>query len=358
MLPYWLLFSVFAAGSVQYRRRGLIGSQSAPLFWAAGLLVALMVGLRYQVGGDWGNYVTIYRTFKYSQLTGALGAGDPGYAVLNWLGSSLGLGIWFVNLLCGAIFTWGLLRFARRQPNPWLAVLVAIPYLIIVVAMGYTRQAVAMGIILAGLSSLTGRWVLRFSLYMLLAAAFHKSAIIVLPLVALANAQSRVATAALLFATGWLTYYLFVAQSLDVMMQNYVGTKYSSQGAAIRIAMNIPPALLFLLFQKRFAVPEQLRKVWRNFAWASFAALIALVLTPSSTAVDRVSLYLIPLQMFVWSRAPDAFRNKQRTNGQIIVAVIAYSAAIQFVWLNFAVHSKAWVPYRFYPLSSPYEILS
>jgi hypothetical protein len=32
----------------------------------------------------------------------------------------------------------------------------------------------------------------------------------------------------------------------------------------------------------------------------------------------------------------------------LIVAVIAYSAAVQFVWLQFASHADAWLPYQIY----------
>jgi hypothetical protein len=33
-------------------------------------------------------------------------------------------------------------------------------------------------------------------------------------------------------------------------------------------------------------------------------------------------------------------------------AVIAYAAAVQFVWLNYAVNSFAWLPYRNYLTAS------
>jgi hypothetical protein len=29
--------------------------------------------------------------------------------------------------------------------------------------------------------------------------------------------------------------------------------------------------------------------------------------------------------------------------------VLAYSFAVQFVWLNFADHARSWVPYRIFP---------
>ena len=71
---------------------------------------------------------------------------------------------------------------------------------------------------------------------------------------------------------------------------------------------------------------------------------------PSSTAVDRVGLYMLPLQLVVFSHLPDVL-GKQNGGKPIWVAlVLAYYCAVQFVWLNFASHAKYWLPYRFYPL--------
>jgi hypothetical protein len=351
LFPYWLLFSIFAAGAIEYRRRAPIGSQAAPFLATAALLMALMIGLRYQVGGDWGAYEEIYFYISYMDLVPALRSGDPGYAALNWLADEVGAGMWLVNLICGLIFTWGLIRFARRMPNPWLAVVVAIPYLTIVVAMGYSRQGVAIGIVLAGLSVLDRSTILRFSGYIIFAAAFHKSAVIVLPLVALAAARNRFVVVGLLFVLALMLYYFFVQSSFDRMVAVYVDQSYNSQGAAIRLAMNIVPAAIFIFFRKRFGFfSVQQDKLWRNFSFAAFATLIMLYFTEGSAVVDRLALYLIPLQLAVLSSLPSALGARGRASGEAGLLVIAYSALIQFVWLNYATHSEFWLPYKIYPL--------
>lgn len=349
MYPYWLLFGIFAAGSLEYRRRGAIGEQSAPLLIAGGLFIALMIGLRFEVGGDWFTYENIFEWVGYLGLAEALVAGDPGYMLLNWIGQQLGLGIWFVNLACGLIFSWGLVRFARRQPNPWLAMVVAVPYLVIVVAMGYSRQGVAIGIVLAGLAALDRTSLQRFAVYIFFAAAFHKSAVIILPLVALAASKQRVVTIGLLFVIAVLLYVLFLRSSVETLVTNYVEAGYSSQGAAIRVSMNITPALLFLLFQKRFQMDDQQRNIWKNFSYAAFGTMALLFYLEGTTAVDRLALYLIPLQLAVFSRLPDAFPIQGRPNAQVLLLVLIYCAAIQFVWLNYATHAVLWLPYKVHP---------
>lgn len=351
MFPYWLLFSITAAGAVQYRFDARLRLQGGPMLIAAGVAIAIMVGLRYQVGGDWAEYVEILRRIGEMDFRKGLWDQDPGYSLLNWIGARAGFGVWFPNFFCGAFFAWGLTRFARRQPNPWLALLIAVPYLIIVVAMGYTRQGVAIGFILAGLAVLD-RGLLRFMFYVACAAAFHKSAVVVVPLVAFSASHRRGVTILIAIVSAVLLYYAFVQASIDRLMTNYVESQYASQGAGIRVAMNIPPAALFLLLRHRFTVSEQETKLWRNFSIAALIALIMLRFTSATTAVDRLALYIIPLQLFVLSRVPLVFRSGPQPSLPLTLLIILYSFSIQFVWLNYAANAPSWLPYQFYPTAA------
>ncbi len=348
MFPYWVLFGYFAAGAFLHgdsdRKHGI-----SPFLVAGIVLIALMIGLRHEVGGDWFGYQRIFAFAGIAELQRVLALGDPGYQILNWVAQKVGAGIWLVNLICALIFSAGLLAFARIQPNPWLAVLVAVPYLVIVVAMGYTRQSVAIGIILAGLANMErGGSVARFALYVLAAALFHKTAVVVLPLIILSAERNRFATVMLGLAVTFLFYQFFLSSETDRLVRNYIGAEYASQGAGIRVAMNILPAALFLLQQRRFGFAERERKIWRNFSLAAFAFLILLFVLPSSTAVDRLALYATPLQIAVLSRVPIAYRSR----GLGTFLVVLYSFAVQFVWFNYAANADTWIPYRIVPMGN------
>lgn len=349
MFPYWFLFSFASLGALEFRRHEL-ARRAAPFLGLIAVLIVLMLGFRYRVGADWYNYEEIFSNYRLLSLDQVFSYGEPGFAVLNWLCHRLDLNIWFVNLVCAAIFGWGLARFAKAQPNPWLALVVAIPYLVIVVGMGYTRQAVAIGFVMAGLSRVGRAPLWHFALYVALASLFHKSAVIVLPVVALSSSRNRLMTAGLLLSIAGLIYYYLVAGSVDRLMSNYIEAEYNSQGAAIRVIMNVPPALIFLIWRRRFGLPPAEESLWRNFAYSSFVALMLLFALSSSTAVDRMALYLIPLQLFVFARVPYVFAHQGTRNAQLVAAVILYYAAIQFVWLNFAEHSRFWVPYHVFPV--------
>jgi hypothetical protein len=311
--------------------------------------LVLMVGLRHQVGGDWGNYIPKIDAVKYSSLQDVLKGSEPGYNLLNWFAAQTALEIYFVNTVCAIFFTWGLIAFCRIQPRPWLALLVAVPYLVIVVAMGYTRQGTAIGVGMLGLVALADRRIFRFVLFVALAATFHKTAVLLVPLAALSNPRKK------LWNTIWavlffmLLYSLFLESSVNAYEHGYLESEYMSAGAAIRVAMNTVPATLFLLFRKRFVLSQSDRLFWTFVSVIALVFVVLLQLSSSSTAVDRVALYIIPLQLVVLSRIPEAFGKSERGRSNLVMVVIVYSALVQLVWLLFASHAGGWLPYQFYP---------
>ncbi len=348
MLVYWAIFAFFAVGAVMDASRPPDLRRKRPAWLLGGLLIILMVGLRYEVGADWQQYEFLFSAARLMDFWRFVSIGDPGYQALNWTVQRLGGQIYWVNLVCAALFTWGLYRLARVQPNPWLAVLVAIPYMVLVVSM-YTRQAAALGILMAGLASLVrGGSLARFVVYVAFAALFHRTAVAILPLVVFSRPRQRFINIVGGLAAVYALFDLFLVDSMEAFVSGYIDRQYSSQGALIRIAMGLLAAGIFLQRRKDFGFPDAEDRMWYYFAMASFAAVVALGLSPSSTAVDRLSLYLMPLQIVVLSRVPYVYA----TRFLAVSLVVAYSFAVQFVWLNFATHAEYWLPYQVYPLFS------
>ena len=343
MFPYWLLFSLFAIAALVERTRVPGEQRASPAMVLLFLFMALMIGLRFQVGADYDAYVALYEWAARADLGDALERGDPGYQFVNWLVGQWDGKPWHVNTICGAIFAWGLGRFCQRQPAPMLAASVAIPYLVVVVAMGYTRQAVAIGIIMAGLASLARRGsVARFVIYVAAAALFHRTALIVLPLAIVAGRRNHILNLIAILAAGFGLYSALLEDSVDELVKNYIEARYGSQGAAIRVAMNVVPAVLVLFASNKLGLDDYQRRFWKLVAVLALACVPALVLVPSTTAVDRIALYLIPIQLVVFSRLLLFSKSHQLAR----LLIVAYSFVLLFVWLNFAAHAFAWVPYR------------
>ncbi|MBG0792646.1 EpsG family protein [Methylocystis sp. H62] len=373
MWPYWVMFllpacaALNSAGSRLSRPNQARGS----VIWVSfGIFLALLIGFRYQVGGDWGSYLKMLKEIATNGISTKL---DPGYGLLNSFSLEMDWGIFGVNVIGGAIFTLGLMRFCRAQPRPWLALAVAVPYLVVVVAMGYTRQAIALGAAMLGLVALGNKSNIRFAAWVLLGATFHKSAVLLLPLAALATARSR------LWTVGWIAvitagaYKLLLEKDAESLYVNYVVADYQSEGAMVRLLMNALPAVIFLVWRQKFQFAESERRLWTWVAIFSLGMLGVFAVTTASAAIDRIALYMLPLQLAVFSRLPDAIgvkvkRRLASTNStassprgellpvrpesarQLTAAVLLYYSVVLFVWLNFATHAGYWLPYRFYLL--------
>lgn len=347
MIAYWFLFVCIAAGAF------LTGGQAdrrrpSILFDAAALLVIVMVGFRFKVGGDWQTYQFL---FNYTQVVGierAIDTTDPAYQLLNWLVGSVGGTVVGVNLICAIIFAWGVRRFCLAQPDPWMSLLVAVPYLVVVVAMGYTRQATAIGILMAGLAGLIrGSGIIRFTAYVAVAALFHKTAVVMLPFAIFALQRNRLVNVIIGVIATYLLFRFFLADALQRFVENYLDSKYSSQGALVRIVMSFIPAMLFFAVGRRLGFNDRQYRLWWIFSVTSVVTLGMYFLLPSSTAVDRLALYLIPLQLVIVPRALQLFRDRRVG----ALAVLAYAGTVLFVWLNYAAYASAWIPYRFAPLA-------
>lgn len=350
MLPYWLLFLLPAWMAVE-QLRPLPRYQALwpARWWGVFFVLVLVIGLRHQVGADWEAYLLHMQMGYDNTLIGALAEKDPAYGLVNWTVARLGGNIYVVNTVCALIFSWGLIRFCRMQPRPWLALVVAVPYLVIVVAMGYTRQGTAIGLTMAGLVSLARGSTLRFVLWMALAASFHKSAVILIPLAAMVSTRNRLWTLLWVGLAGAALFVLMVQESLDALTVNYIERQYESQGAGVRVAMNALPGLIFLLLRRRFALLPAQDAFWAWMSWGALLFIVLLAVSPSSTAVDRLALYWIPLQVLVWSRLPNALGRPDGTNTGWVWVMVGYSALVQFIWLVFGSFSYTWLPYRAWP---------
>lgn len=355
MWPYWLLFCLMAFMAIAAQQPKPIGDGTYPaphigFTWSIYfILLVLMIGLRYEVGGDWSTYEEHVSNMWRAPMREIFSYSDIAYGLLNWIGANIGGDVYFVNTVSAMLFCWGLFVFCRAQPQPWLAMLVAVPYLIVVVAMGYTRQGVAIGLAMIAIIRLSEGRMTAFLAWIAFAALFHKSAVILIPFAVFANTKNRyfkyISAAALVF----VLFSILIQENLSFYLENYIGEGLESTGAGIRIAMNAVPAVLLLLLARRMGFSSESRGFWSFMALGAIMFVPVLILSPSSTAVDRLALYWIPLQVLVLSRIPDALGAPGKVNVFWTILVILYSGSVMTIWLLFASHSSYWLPYQFYP---------
>jgi len=310
-----------------------------------GLIFVIAIGFRDRVGGDWWNYLGQFHRAAGAPMSEAITDPrvEPGYGLLQWVMGYLDWGIYGVNTVCGAIFVSGLAAFCRRQPAPWLGFAVAVPYLVIVMAMGYTRQSVALGFFFLGLAAIGQGRFLHYVFWLALAATFHKSAVLLIPLGMFIYGKGWAWRTLAIATAAYGLWDLLLADHQERLWAAYVDAQMESQGAKIRVLMNLAPSVLLLLYAKRW------RRLFPDFAiwlWLAVASVAAVVLVDfATTAVDRVSLYFSAIQVAVFARLP-VLMLRQLHPELIRLGLITGYGAVLFVWLNYAVHAQYWLPYR------------
>jgi hypothetical protein len=343
MFVYLGLFAYFAVGALMTAFRGI---RRQGHLWIPAIILIVLIGFRWKIGTDWNVYEIILQSSLASGGSFANLSSEPAYQLLNWIAATMGWGLWFPNLICATIFIYGLIVFCREQPNPWLGLVVATPYLIIGVGMGFTRQSAAVGLVMVALVQFTKGKYARVFVSIGLGAMFHISAIALAPLFAIASVRRTVITGLLLVVFGFVLYFAF-SERIAERMSEYSTYQYSAAGVIPRLIMSAIAAAIFLIWRRRFTARTDELRLWTLMSIVTFMTFPMLFAVSSTTIVDRLGIFLVPIQIFVLSRLPVVFGQGSRTNLAIVVVIILYSLAAELVWLNFGNEAKYyWIPYR------------
>jgi len=356
MWPYWIIFLIFTILSLSKGANDILEGHTKisldPLSKIILLLLTLFIGLRYQVGADWQQYLRIVERAEgidlFSQMKYV--SGEPGYQFIVWIGANIAGGIFFVNMVCAAIFSYGLLIYSNRRVYPWLSMVAATPFLITVVSIGYTRQSAAIGFLLIAFNYLQERKLYKYLIFVLLASFFHKTAVIMAPLaiaIYTINYKLIYKLVPVLILVSLIIYF-GLKEHIDFLIYGYIELNlYDAKGLYFRLAMNIFPALIFLFWYKEFRLTATEKRIYLYLSIASMLFIPLSFIIPSTTVIDRLALYVSPIQLLVWSYIPFIF--KRRDNRILIkIGIVIHSFAIMFVWLVFGIHAQYWIPYKNY----------
>ena len=349
MLIYWIFLGFISlmalleqgAEEANHRVNFLWGVFTAALI--------LFIGGRWKTGGDWGNYYRNLETFYWVTLDNNVDRGkDIGYIALSVFASKFTTGIVVITMFSGIVMGLALLRFSLAQPRPWLCMAAAFPYLVVVCGMGYIRQGIAISFIMLGLLALGRQQIGRYTAWVATGALFHATALILIPLGALGNRKNQPLVIALVAIATIVAFRTLMADRTDAMVTNYVDVDAASSGALVRALLGALPGAIFLVFRRQFALEGGLQVAWTALSGVAVAAVPAVLLFPSSTVVDRMGLYLLPLQCFVFSRVPDALAKTPQQRQLFAVGIILLYITVFYTFILYGDHAQSWYPYRFY----------
>ncbi|HEY5723649.1 MAG TPA: EpsG family protein [Allosphingosinicella sp.] len=346
MWIYAALF-VFPAAWVAAAGRSGNGRPGKAAVLVTALILAVLIGLRFRVGGDWHSYWLMLERAHNLDWATALTISDPAYMGLNIVAARLGFSIAFVNLACAVLAVAGTFAFALRQNRPWLALLAAVPVLLAVTAMTTTRQSAAIGLELLALGwFLDGRRGLPI-FALLLACAFHWSSAVLLPIVPLllARPENRA-------RIGWGLVALAFAAAAAVWLRAEPGIP--AAGGLFRLLPSLIAAGAIVFLRRKAMLAEGAAAI--AFYLAGLALLCLAQLPVSSLNADRLGLYTIALQMLVLPRLPDMFAAPAMRRTAIASLVFLYGAMFA-AWAMLSPYAGCMTPYRSY-LQEPNRLIA
>ena len=180
----------------------------------------------------------------------------------------------------------------------------------------------------------------KISFWIFFASTFHISALAFMPLVLFQYLQKKIISLFLILVplSGifYLNYQLIISK-----LEIYFLNEMVSDGAFIRSIMNLIPAVIFIIFIKKFKISKSEKYFWTQMSFVSILFSIILILYPNYTVIDRIGYYLIALQIFVFTFLPGVFGNPLKKNKFWVISVISYYFLVLFVWQNFADHNYA-----------------
>ena len=325
MLPYYLLTGASLAG-------GALPLQRLKYRWGylltMGLACWLLASLRYVTGFDYRFYESAFQSIAVNGLEGADWS-EPGYLLLN-LAVSL---LWndyraflfvFHFLLTALVFVW----IGRYSPSPWLSVFLFLSLQYFALSMNFLRQAMAAAIVLWVYPFLKNRRFLPACGIILLAACFHRTALIMLPLCAAFTLPPTKRHYGLAALAAGAAYFLMdplidIAVTIAPKYQHYLTEKYWQGNSFLYVLMPLG-CLLFAIPLLRQTAREKSSPVLANSVFYAF--LIQLFIT-RHFILERLSIYPAMFSLLALPAAAQApcklVSSKVRT-GLLIAGALTY----------------------------------
>lgn len=366
MAVYLALCLFLCLGSVLWARElgfsnGIANEKrTARLQWTflllAGGLFVLVATMRYGIGYDYFNYERLYE--QLGPMTAAQLVQDPvgkqfiGYSLVTHLLYRAGLDYRSLLLVINLLMTGVVLWFVKRySPLPWMSLFFYLTLQFFAHSMNLFRQSIAATICLLAYPFLKRRKLLPFVLVVLLAAAFHTSALFFLPFYWILNwkCDGRLLGGLALAA---VPVYLFSNRAAQLVTQylfpNYAGYIGSRYWAGLGYRYAIFPILYFAAawLTRRWLLAE--RQENRILINSSFYVMLLYVFSIHHMILERFSIYLFPYAMLLLpkmvvsvpavqgeSKKKESKRlERQRRESVVLLAALVVAAG--FAYLCFA----------------------
>lgn len=362
MLFYLIFFIIIIFLSINYplkikinnlSNKSLINYHPMPITF---LFISIVLGLRYNVGTDYLNYVQIFENYKSMVNPPNL---EFGYDLINRITIYLGIEFWFVFLVSALLINFLVLKtFKENSGNFLLSVIILFGTGFIFFQTNGIRQALAISFTFYGSKYIVSRNFKKYIIFCILGMMFHFTAFIMIPFYWIANIKWP--KKILLFGL-FLSLILFLQPNrltiiINKLLDIFTIPRYSnyyryiqkglreslSTNTGYRVILEGILAFLFVLLS-----PKKINKYRQGRIYFNFFALsyISNMFLGRVYALSRITLYFSIFQtLFLPYFVFNISLNKKSKVLLMVLIILYYS--FWTVWL-IQMNSHHILPYKF-----------
>lgn len=337
----------YVAGRGEYKLTRMIG-----VFFAIAITVTI-AGIRYSIGSDYSSYIYGFERIQ-AGVNVRWAALEYGFYFLNLILARIGFDAQSIMFACSLI-TMSFITKALMLEKKYLSVgFGALVFMLLFYQSTFNtiRLMIAVSIALYNISNIEKRKLLKFLVFSLLAASFHISALVTIPLFWLLPLQRNSKKKYLLFAGACLLLIFFnpILERLLALIdfeginyyQQYIGSSSKSIEIAVKKAILYLPILIPGAFMYNKCIEQ-----FKNFHTYYLMTFLGVVITALGTFrvvyVDRISQYFLIAAIIVVPVYVRVFlKNK---NYLLLIATVLY-LILFWIYVYFVVKDHGTVPYQ------------
>jgi hypothetical protein len=219
------------------------------------------------------------------------------------------------------------------------------PIQIIVIGMGYMAQSIALAFLMTAYVQFIKERKFFFLILIVTGSLFHASLIIFAPMIFINFFHKNFLQKFILFAITIIIIFILLESYFNEMINNYILDDLSSPGAIYRLLLNFISVLIFLIFINKKKLCTNYKILFYFFSFNSLVLIILVNLSFATTAIDRIALYLNPIQILIINKF--LITNFSANNRKIIsTAFFIIYFVFMYTWFNFSNYSSDWIPYN------------
>ena len=332
-----LLFILFIVSIFHFNKKSIFFKI---IFFLLILFLALFIGLRDNVGGDYVTYSNFFTEYLEEDLSFNFTTEPFFYLFYKFIGY-IGLNLYAANLISAILLLTSLSLIIIKEKYPLNGLFLSFPVLLVIVGMGFNRQSIALSMIMFGLL-FWDRSFIKYSIFVIIASLFHKSAIIMILFNRLNLKFSNIYSFIILIFVS-LLIYLFISPAILLnTLKGYPLFEIKSYFSYLRVVYILLPSLILLTFKKSFFI-------YKDYLFLNKYSIFSLILLPAMvlnvTIANRLSFYFLPLSIIILSRLPMIFSTLKIRNSLIVIIHLITLCYFTF-FIFYANNINGWIPYN------------